>query len=467
MDYLEFFHLKDPPFGLTPDSTYFYPSKIHNDILASLDYAVTQKEGFSLITGEPGVGKTMSLKIFMDRWKEKAEIALILTPRLAPEEFLQAVLLDLHIPLQTANKNEMIQSFRDLLIERSGTGRRVIIIVDEAQNLPEATLEELRLLSNLETEKEKLLQIILVGQPELRSRLQSPGLTQLDQRVSVRVTLKPLAAEETIDYINYRVIKAGKGTAIFEDKAKKAIYRYSRGIPRLINLVASRAMMVAFVDSSQTIRKEHVQHAIRHVADAAAPARSWSKLLRYALAGLLVAVLVPAAVILYGRSRNAPARLQSVAGPQTQAVSRVAPANPPEATPVNRLAAPQVTAATASLGSPATTPPTAPATNLPAPSPQSADSTPGKTFSHLGVQPNSPAEGGPTKRMAVVAVNAARLRDAPTAESEVIHMAVEGDTFEVLDEWTQLNGNKWFKVRLPDGREGWIASFIIRFNAPR
>ncbi|HAA04197.1 MAG TPA: general secretion pathway protein, partial [Syntrophobacteraceae bacterium] len=269
MDYLEFFHLNDPPFGLSPDSTYFYPSKMHNDILASLDYAVTQKEGFSLVTGEPGVGKTMSLKVFMDRWREKADMALILTPRLAPEEFLQAVLADLHIPAPTSNKNEMIQRFRDFLLERSESGRRVIIIVDEAQNLPDGTLEELRLLSNLETEKEKLLQIILVGQPELRSRLHYPGLQQLDQRVTVRATLRPLSVEETSDYIHYRVVKAGKGTTIFDTRANKAIYRFSRGIPRLINLIASRAMMVAFIDSSHQIRKEHVRLAIRHVADEA------------------------------------------------------------------------------------------------------------------------------------------------------------------------------------------------------
>jgi type II secretory pathway predicted ATPase ExeA len=452
MDYLEFFQLKDPPFGLTPDSSYFYPSKIHNDILASLDYAVTQKEGFSLITGEPGVGKTMSLKIFIDRWKEKAEIALILTPRLAPEEFLQAVLLDLHIPLQTANKNEMLQVFRDLLIERSGTGRRVIIIVDEAQNLPEATLEELRLLSNLETEKEKLLQIILVGQPELRSRLQLPGLTQLDQRVTVRVTLRPLSAEETIDYINYRLIKAGQGAAIFNDKAKKAIYRYSRGIPRLINLVASRAMMVAFVDSSQAITKEHVQHAIQHVADASSSARSWSKVLRYGLAGLLVVSLIPLSIVLYGRSRHDAARRPTaVANPAAREASPTVPTNPP---------------ATAFPNWPAT-PVSGPIAAPAASNPQAADPSPSTPPASAGVQPNNPSAVTANKRMAIVAVTAARLRDKPTADSEVIHKAVEGDVFEIVDEWTQLNGNKWFKVRLPDGREGWIASYIIRFNAPR
>jgi general secretion pathway protein A len=411
MDYLEFFNLKEAPFGLTPDSFYFYPSKMHNDILASLDYAVTQKEGFSLITGEPGVGKTISLKIFIDRWKDKAEIALILTPRLAPEEFLQAVLQDLHIPLKTPNKNEMLQSFRDLLIERSLAGKRVIIIVDEAQNLPDGTLEELRLLSNLETEKEKLLQIILVGQPELRARLHVEGLKQLDQRVTVRVTLRPLSPEETSDYLTYRLIKAGKGSALFDAKARKAIYRFSRGIPRLINLVASRAMMVAYLGSSHEIGKAHVQDAIRHVADDSAASRPWPGAIRTALVALGLAILIPLSLSLYGRFRSKP----------------VLPPAEKLSTPAGDLAA--------------------------APDSQSAASV-AKADDHLLE----------ARKLATVVVAAARLREQPTSQSEVIHKASEGDVFEVTDEWTQLNGNKWYKVKLPDGREGWIASYIINFK---
>jgi general secretion pathway protein A len=411
MDYLEFFNLKEAPFGLTPDSFYFYPSKMHNDILASLDYAVTQKEGFSLITGEPGVGKTISLKIFIDRWKDKAEIALILTPRLAPEEFLQAVLQDLHIPLKTPNKNEMLQSFRDLLIERSHAGKRVIIIVDEAQNLPDGTLEELRLLSNLETEKEKLLQIILVGQPELRARLHVEGLKQLDQRVTVRVTLRPLSPEETSDYLNYRLIKAGKGSALFDEKARKAIYRFSRGIPRLINLVASRAMMVAYLGSSHKISKEHVHDAIQHVTDDSAARMLWPRAFRYGMVFLALVILIPLSLTVYGRFRS---KLGLVP------TEKVSP-------PAGELAM--------------------------APGNQGVTMVP-KADDHL-LEP---------KKLATVVVAAARLREQPSSQSEVIHKASEGDVFEVTDEWTQANGNKWYKVKLADGREGWIASYIIHFK---
>jgi general secretion pathway protein A len=153
MDYLKFFNLTDDPFRLTPDPLYFYPSQEHNEILTSLNYAIEQKEGFSLVVGEPGTGKTTILRILIDNWKDKAEIALIMTPRLSPEEFLQAVLEDINVKLPSVNKNEMIKAFRDILIRHSETGRRIIIIVDEAQDVPDETLEELRLLSNLERRK--------------------------------------------------------------------------------------------------------------------------------------------------------------------------------------------------------------------------------------------------------------------------------------------------------------------------
>jgi general secretion pathway protein A len=151
MDYLEFFGLKEDPFKITPDLAYFYPSKEHSEILTALNYAIEQKEGFFLATGEPGTGKTTILKVFIEEWKDKAEIALVLTPRLSPEEFLHAVLEDLKVPVKDKNKNEMLKAFRDFLLSSASQGKAVIIVVDEAQNLSDETLEELRLLSNLET----------------------------------------------------------------------------------------------------------------------------------------------------------------------------------------------------------------------------------------------------------------------------------------------------------------------------
>ena len=387
MDYLEFFNLQEDPFGLTPDSFYFYPSKMHNEVLSSLDYAVEQKEGFSLATGEPGTGKTTILRIFTARWKEKAEVALIMTPRLSGEEFLQAVLEDFGIRMGAINKNELIKAFRDFLIDRSSAGKRVIIIVDEAQNLSNDTLEELRLLSNLETEKEKLLQIVLAGQPELQLRLLSEDLKQLYQRITIRTTLRPFNIDETIDYMRFRLIKAGKGTVTFDDKAFEAIYKFSGGIPRLINLIASRAMMAAYVSTENYINKQHVLTAIKHISDIHPKKYKWHFIpIRYVLMFLPVLIALLAFIIIYNTGQN---RLSDKSSHPNQKTL--------------------LTGETAK----------------------------------------------PALRVTVISQNA-RLKEMPAESSDTIMVAVRGDAFTVIGEWTKSNGNKWYKVRTAQGKEGWI-----------
>ena len=265
MDFLEFFGLKDDPFRLTPDPEYFYPSEYHNLGLRSLEYSIQQAEGFCMITGEPGTGKTTLLNVFISQWKDKAAIALVLTPRLMPEEFISSVLDDLQVEINAKTKNELIKVFRDFLVKQSQKGKKVIIIVDEAQNLPMETLEELRLLSNLETDKEKLLQIVLVGQPELEEKLNTPQLRQLNQRITTRVRLGHLSIDETRDYINFRLIKAGKTILRFEDSAIKFLHKISSGIPRLINIMAIRALMAAYIDETSIVTKKHIEHARKSI----------------------------------------------------------------------------------------------------------------------------------------------------------------------------------------------------------
>ena len=269
-DYLSFFKLNDDPFRLTPDTAYFYNSPAHSTAFLSIEYCVTQKEGFCVLTGEPGTGKTTIIRLFTEKWKDRAEIALIMTPHLSPDEFFRAILDDFKIPL-SQSKNDMLKAFRSFLLTHAANDKRVAIIVDEAQELPAATLEELRLLSNLETEKEKLLQIILIGQPELRTRLLTAPLRQLNQRITVRVQLKPLTEAESSDYINTRLIKGGNSSLLFNQKAKDLIFTLSDGIPRTINLLASRGLMSAFLDGSKEVFEKHVQKGATDVMEPPTP----------------------------------------------------------------------------------------------------------------------------------------------------------------------------------------------------
>lgn len=266
-NYLGNFGLKDDPFRITPDPEYYYPTQEHMVALNSLNYAMEQREGFCLLTGEPGTGKTTLLKVFMENWKDRAEIALIMTPRLSPDEFIEALLEDFNIDnhkeclpnnVNLSDKNRMLKAFRKFLLGHSVEGRRVAIIVDEAQNLPVETLEELRLLSNLETYKEKLIQIILVGQPELHHKIGSEQLKQLAQRVTVSCSLLSLSADETVDYMNARLIKAGASAAVLNKNARSAIHKLSGGIPRMINIIAARAIMAAYLKGSPIVQREHV-----------------------------------------------------------------------------------------------------------------------------------------------------------------------------------------------------------------
>ena len=306
-NYLSFFNLNDDPFRLTPDTSYFYNSAVHATALQSLEYCVQQKEGFCLLTGGPGTGKTTIQRIFTERWRERAEIALIMTPRLLPDEFFQAILDDFRIPLNPS-KNEMLKSFRDFLLSHAQRDKRVAIIVDEAQELPESTLEELRLLSNLETEKEKLLQIILIGQCELSDKLAKAPLRQLNQRITVRVGLQPLSAPETSDYISTRLIRGGNSSLLFNQKAKDLIFKLSLGVPRTINLLASRGLMSAFLEGSHEVFEKHIELGARDVMEAASPATG-AKPLRigkaaaFAAAGVLFCGAIGAGLYL---TRGAP-----------------------------------------------------------------------------------------------------------------------------------------------------------------
>ncbi|MBM4140790.1 MAG: DUF2075 domain-containing protein [Nitrospira sp.] len=420
MDILEFYGLKEDPFKLTPDPMFFFPSENHNEALSSLSYVVQQREGFCLVTGEPGTGKTTVLNVFKNSWKDRAEIALILTPRLSFEEFLLSVLEDLNVKLTKTNKNDILKAFRDFLIEKSQMDMPVIIIVDEAQNLHDETLEELRLLSNLETDKEKLLQIVLIAQPELEGRLRGSKLRQLNQRITVRARLNPLSHNETLEYLNYRLIKAGKGFLKLDKGVSGLISKFSSGIPRIINIAASRAIMSAYLEGSNIVNRKHVRYAIRHLKGDAmvGEIKRRSKLI-YALP-VIILFIITGAIGYYLVEQKGIPDLPKVESP---------------------VQVPQDTKDTTQAIKGATE----------GPSPAETEQKDTK-----GVEDQKKQ-----KRTATVIVNAANLRSKPSLDSERISWASKGVVFEVKDEFTEITGKKWYKVKISDNRECWIADRVV------
>lgn len=449
MDFLEFFNLNEDPFRLTPDPFYYYPSESHNELLSSLNYVIEQKEGFFLAIGQPGTGKTTILKVFINTWKDKALIALVMTPRLSPEEFLATVLEDLKVNIESSNKNDIIKTFRDFLIESALKGTRVIIIVDEAQNMPFETLEELRLLSNLETDKEKLLQIVLMGQPQLKKILSSEDLKQLNQRVTVRCTLKPLSMTETSDYINYRLIKGGKGSASFAEEASNAVYAYSSGIPRLINLISSRSMMSAYLDSSNIISKKHVRYTIKHLTnDEAQPSpmeKPPSKIIKFARAAFFL-IAVPAIliglIVKYAPDIAWYNPSSSVVSRQTENDATEKPEEQNNAAEEEKQNAKPVEIVK---------------TNGPKKIVTEKAST-------EKVTKETRAEENNKTISASIIVNSANVRSKPGLDEKVVAWVTEEMVFEIISKTEDSSGLKWYEIHLADGREGWISGDVVKFE---
>ncbi len=288
-DYLEFFGFQDDPFKITPDSHYFFLSESHQEALSSLKYLCETEEGFAVIIGEPGTGKTLTVRKFMDELPDNVEYAYILFPNLSPEELFEAILEDFGIKSEGETKNRLFARLRDFLIEKRKSGKKVLIIIDEAQNLPTETLEELRILSNLETSDQKLLQIVLLGQPELEEKLDSKELRQLKQRITVFAKLKSFTEEETKAYIDYRIAKAGGGNVRINPKVYKLVYSYSLGIPRIINILMERSLMAAFVDTSHEIKPLHVERAAESMGIRIKREKVSKSVLYFAVAGLIAA----------------------------------------------------------------------------------------------------------------------------------------------------------------------------------
>ena len=261
--YKAFYGLSRNPFEITPDPAFFYGTPRHNEALASLYHGIERRKGFIVVTGEVGTGKTLLVRCLFRalRWR-KISFAYVFNPLLSVMEFLQYSANDMGVPVVSKTKGELLGEFNKFLISQYKQKSTAVLIVDEAQLLSWELLEEIRLLTNLETEQQKLLQIILVGQPELDKKLECQELRQLKQRIALRCRLQPLSSDETQKYIALRLWQAGaKETSreIFPEKTSELIYRYSGGIPRLVNAICESALVASFALQKLTVLPELIE----------------------------------------------------------------------------------------------------------------------------------------------------------------------------------------------------------------
>ena len=266
--YLSFFGLSEKPFAITPDPRYLYLSERHAEALAHLLYGINESGGFIQLTGEVGTGKTTVVRTLLSRVPHHADVAVILNPRVTPVEFLLTICEELGLPIEAADRDsvkQMVDALNRRLLSAHAEGRRIIVIVDEAQNLSAETLEQVRLLTNLETPTQKLLQIILIGQPELRDLLDRNDLRQLAQRITGRYHLKPLSREETQGYVRHRLRVAGATGEIFTPGALRELHRLSSGIPRVINVSCDRALLGAYTQEARKVSAGLVRQAAGEV----------------------------------------------------------------------------------------------------------------------------------------------------------------------------------------------------------
>lgn len=285
--YCEFFGFSEKPFTITPNPHFIFLSSIHREAFARLLYGVDSHAGFIALTGEVGTGKTTMLRTLLTQLDpEKYRSALIFNPCLSGEQLLESICKEFGIQASGSDRFSYLEALNRFLLEQNLAGRTVVLVIDEAQNLAPDVLEQVRMISNLETERDKLIQIILAGQPELDGVLARHDLRQLNQRITVRCCLSPMKLDDTRAYINHRLkISGSRIPGIFSHKSVKHIYRFSRGIPRLINVACEQALVMAWTLESLTVTPQIAAQVLLELKPTAERTGLWFRISRWLFAG--------------------------------------------------------------------------------------------------------------------------------------------------------------------------------------
>lgn len=432
--YIEHFGFSEKPFGMSPDPSFYYESVEHKQAIDYLTFFIAQQEGFALIYGDVGSGKTTISRIFLNTLdQETYNTALILNPVADEAEFMKEVLREFSAGDIPETKKELYDRLRHYLLDEFQKGKMNVLVIDEAQLLSYDLLEFIRLLSNIETDKQKILHTVFFAQPEFLGKLKDPVMRHLSQRITVTYRIKPLTYAEVKAYINYRLFKAGaKGPLEFQERAMKLIHTASRGYPRLINYICDRCLLVLYAASSYTVDGHVVSKVILEESIPLSTTKHSEDsrrlgLRRPILAGGIISVLI-LGVAVYCFMVPGARGFFSSGKPRTPQVSAAQTAAPPVA-PVAQA-------------------PAAAASTSPAPA-------------HPVPPVKAPPKTDIVLKRVYVNTEAANVRSRPDINSPRIGVIIKNETLRVIAEKADADKLRWYKIKLYEGREGWIAESVV------